>query len=48
MILLAIVRRWLHCLLGTFGKHRSFTFYHEDGSVTLACECGAIFYKSEK
>jgi hypothetical protein len=51
--LLPRIKRWWHCLLGTFGKHRmidtSTITYSPGGSehyeiVWIGCECGETFW----
>ena len=47
-MILALIRRWWHCLTNTFSKwprHRVETWYSSDNKVLgIACECGRVFW----
>lgn len=44
-ILLALILRWLHCLLYTFNSNHRAETWHEGIFVTaVTCECGKCWY----
>jgi len=50
-ILVAMITRWLHCLLRTIcleSGHREVTWYEGITITVVACECGQTWYKESQ
>ncbi len=43
----ARLKRWWHCLLGTFGRHCQVDVYIDEELAVIACECGKVFWVAD-